>query len=75
MGKIDIFRNGSVMIRNASVTFRNSSVTLRTVQLAHTAGEWFFRRGRSSDALLSNDFAEDILSYKAGLERPCVSCV
>ena len=46
MGKIDIFRNGSVTSRNAS---------LHTVQ---AVGECILPR-RGSDALFANDFGED----------------
>ena len=53
MGKIDIFRNGSVTFRNVPppVTMCNASVTLRySLHVAHAVGECILRRG-GSDAL------------------------
>jgi len=72
MGKIDIFRNGSVTIRNTSLMFRNAlqqfrntlsrSVTLCIVQLAHAAGKCIPDVEGGSDVLFVNDFGEDLLT-------------
>jgi len=76
MGIIDIFSNGSVTFCQSSITSCNDpqrfrdvmqcSVTLHyalyRLQLAPAVGECILQRG-GSDALLPNDFGEDVFLY------------
>jgi len=69
MGKIYIFRNGSVTFCKSTVTFRNDpqfSITLRyalyRLHLAHAVGECILRRW-GNNALFPNDFGEDLFVF------------